>query len=396
MDLNQNKPRVLFNFGYHRKGWIAPIEKLRADVEIIYLFFLEQSLETARHTSERVVYWNDFSSAQHLLDTVRPDKIVFMSIDSGLSILLNYSARKRKIPTYLLQHGTYSNYADYRARERKARHVGRVASERPATKFRTSKFYQASVSLMDVPALMLFPLHNYLLKRESRRFADRWVRFKARMPDFYICYSEQNALIHRETDKPPRSKFRYIGNPELDEYFQFTEHNRPTHNYFLLIDQPFADNKYGEHICTRTQMIAHYHSLSSYCNAREARLIVKLHPESYDSEWLPDNDNITWIRDTNELPGLILGARGCFGYFSTLLMPAIYFNRCILFKVSDNEMQVDAEKLGLIQLIDFFTYTISEFDWEIVSKAQLDVFVQKYLLLADGKSVDRLREIIRH
>lgn len=392
MEYIHNKPRVLFNFGYHRKGWIAPIERLRDVLDITYIFFLDPALETARHTTEKVVFWNDFTSAQQLLDKLKPDKIVFMSIDSGLNIVLNHVARKRGVRTYILQHGLLSNYADYRSRDRKSKGM-RVPSERPQTSFSTGAFFKSSLSLADLAALWLFPLHNYLRKKESQRFADRWVRFNARMPDFYICYTEQNSLIHRQTDAPLPSKFRYIGIPELDEFF-VARRSSPHHRYFLLIDQPFADNRYGEHICSREQMIAHYETLNNYCVANGARLVVKLHPESYHSDWLPDHENITWLRDTAELPDLVLNAEGCFGYFSTLLLPAIVFNRCVLFRVSENEMQRDAHRFGLAALIDFFNYHPDDFRWDRLSKEGLNEFVQKYLLFADGKSVDRLRDIL--
>ena len=63
-------------------------------------------------------YWSEFSSVQQLLDEVKPDGVIFMSIESGLSMATNYLAQKRGIRTIILQHGIFTNYKDYRTREK--------------------------------------------------------------------------------------------------------------------------------------------------------------------------------------------------------------------------------------------------------------------------------------
>lgn len=390
------KPVILFNFGYNRKGWISPIEALKDDIEIVYLYYVAREQETVRHTRERVVYWGDYKNVHELLDAVRPRKIVSMSIDSGVGILLNYAAKKRKIPTFILQHGIYSHYNDYRERERRTKRLGLADGNGEPLMvkgFSTLSFFKASLKPADYFSFLKFPLYFWLQKKEGPRYACRWVRFDARMPDRYICYTWQNAIIHRELDKPRESKFLYIGNPEMDEFFA-SRHDASGDSYYLLVDQPLADNRYGEHICTRTQMAEHYRRLNKFCLANKARLKVKLHPESYHSDWLPEDGNIDWIKDHQDLPGLVKGAKGCFGYFSTLLIPAIYFNWCVLFRVSANEMQQDAAGWGLIQLLDFFNYSLRDIRFDNVRKDDLNIFVEKYLLYDDGRSVQRLKDVL--
>lgn len=391
------KLTILLNFGYHRKGWIAPIEALGDTIEIVYLYFISKQQEQLRHTHHRVIYWSDYKNVNDLLDAVKPDKLVSMSMDSGLGILLNYATRKRGIRTYILQHGIYSNYQDYREREARMKQLGFKDSETevtPMAGYSTLSFYRASLKSSDYIHFIKFPLYYILQKLEGFRFACRWVRFEARMPSYYICYTPQNAIIHRQLDNPPDHKFLYIGNPEMDEFLTNNHSAKPEYVYYLLIDQPLADNRYQEHVVTRQQMIDHYTRLNEFCLQKSARLVVKLHPESYHSNWLPVHENILWLKDYNNLPGLLLQAEGCFGYFSSLVTPAIVFNRVVLFQVSNNELQQDAKSLGLVQLLDFFSYQVNQIDFDRIRKDDLNIFAGKYLYFNDGNSIDRLKRIL--
>jgi hypothetical protein len=392
------RPVILFNFGYNRNGWITPIEDLKNDVQIVYLYYIDKSQQSVSYTEQKIIYWSDFNNSNHLLDTIQPDKIVFMSVDSGLGILLNYTARKRGIPTFILQHGVYSNYNDYRAREKRAKllhketmntnDVPRMAG------FSTGSFYKNSLHWWEYLFFLLLPIYSWLQKKKGLVFAAKWVQFSARKPTKYICYHPQNALIHVQTDKATDDKLLYIGNPEFDKFYNYKRQQNPVERYYLLIDQPLSDNRYGEHICTQAQMTEHYLRLNQFCMAQNAKLYVKLHPESYNSYWLPQHPNIKWISDHNNLPELVLSSEGCFGYFSTLLVPAIYFARVVLFKVSNNEMQDDTSRLKLCQLLDFFSYTIEQIDFSSIVKDHLDLFVRKYIYFDDGNSSDRLKRIL--
>jgi len=389
------KPKILFNFGYHRKGWIAPIESLADDIQIIYLFYLCREQESVKHTSSKTVYWSDYSDAVDLLNKIEPDRIVFMSVESSLAIALNFCARKKGIPTYILQHGVFSTYTDYRERERQAKKM-RTGGGRSncSGKFSSFTFLRSSLKYPDLLRLWKFPFYFFLQRKNGYRFASRWVKFAARIPDYYICYTPQNATIHRELDNPRENQLLYIGNPELDLFLGLKRPITSNNKYYLLIDQPFADNQYREHICSKNQMISHYLKLNEFCLNNNARLYVKLHPESYHSTWLPKHGNINWIKDHNDLPALIQLASGCFGYFSSLLIPAIYSSKVVLFRVSENIMQREAAELNLAQLLEFSDYLVSDIDFDKLNKEQLNIFADKYMYFEDGNSIMRLKAIL--
>lgn len=388
------KPVIIFNFGYNRKGWIAPIESLKDSIEIVYLYYINKAEEQLSYTRHRVIYWNDYENANQLLDDIKPDKVVFMGLESGLGILLNFKARQKQIPTYILQHGIYSNYKDYRERENRIELTAKEPMQSPSLRSGTLWYFIKSLTPLDYLRLIKFPAYVVLMKLRGFRFASRWIRFRARKPDYYICYTPQNAIIHKELDGAPESKLLYIGYPEMDSFMNYRGTDGTKGNYYLLIDQPLADNRYREHLMTREQMIAHYLKLCEFCEKQNSRLAIKLHPESYHSDWLPKNDRIEWIRDHENLPKLVREARGCFGYFSSLITPAICMNNVVLFKVSNNEMQQDAARWGLAQLLDFFTFSVDQIDFDGIRKNDLNIFTKKYLYFEDGNSTDRLKKIL--
>lgn len=387
--------RILFNFGYYRKGWIAPIESLGPEIEVVYIFYTSPDQELEKFTSHRVIYWDDFTSAQHLLDEIAPERIVFMSIDSIYSITLNFVAHKRGIETFILQHGVYSTYKEYRQRDKRTKKIEEKKQTIPVVRTNAFGFFKASLKLKDVFSFIKFPFYLFAKRSQGVFYANYWFTFNAKKPSYYISYTPHTARYFEETERPEKDQLLFIGNPDMDPFFAPVPPNPFTGKYYLLIDQAMADNRYGQVIYTIQQAINFYLKLNAFCLSKGARMKVKLHPESYHSNWLPRHENIDWIKD-GDLPALIHHAEGCFGYFSSLIVPALYFNRCVLFKVVNHDLVTDAQTWGLAQLLDYNTFTFDEIDFSGVSKHGVGAFVNRYLHFKTGNSFDRLGDILMH
>lgn len=385
--------RVLFNFGYYRKGWIAPIEALGSEIEIIYIFYISEGQETVAYTNHRVVYWDDFTSAEQLLDDLSPDSIVFMSIDSIYSISLNYIAKKKGLKTFILQHGVYSTYKEYRQRDKRTKRIKVTKSLIPSVKSNAFRFFRSSVSLVNTFDFIKFPVYLFAKRVEGVFFANYWLTFNAKKPDYYISYTPHTARYFYETEQPRKEQMFFIGNPDMDAFFTPIQKNPFVEKYFLLIDQAMAENRYGQVIYTISQAIDFYLKLNSFCLSKGTRLKVKLHPESYHSTWLPVHENIDWIKD-GDLPTLIHYAEGCFGYFSSLIIPALYFNKCVLFKVVEHDLPTDAAAWGLAQLLDYSSFRIDQIDFSAITKKDMEAFVNRYLYYKTGTTTQRLGEIL--
>ena len=401
MTQDTSKKTILLVWGYERRTWIHPFEVLKDHFHFVYLRYIHASEEEVCFTQEEKIYWSQFKNAKEIIEKIRPEKVVFMSIYNGLDIALNSVCKKYKIPTYILQHGLFTTYEDYRAREIYYKKAGVKIPENHALtaskeQFSSLAFIKNSLSIKDMFSIWKLPLYYYLQKKESSLYASRNARFSQRTPDYYICYSKRNARIHIQLDNAGDEKFKYIGNPEFDDYFKSTYQATSISNYYLHIDQAFAGNRFGENIVSKEQMIDFLEKLNRFCVSKTAKLVVKLHPENYKSEWLPQHENIVYIKETNEMIALIKNASGCFGFFSTLLLPAVYFNTLILFKMSESDFQKDIQERGLALLLNFhdFDEKAIDFNQVIKNREALNKFEEEYFYKTDGDSLGRLRVIL--
>lgn len=392
------KIRLLVNFGYYRKQWIAPFEKLPDYFELTYLFYIHPTQESVVYTSHNKVYWSDFNGASELINELSPDRVVFMDVTSGLAIALNLACRRSEVPTFMLQHGLYHDYQDYRKRElesRKASDEKEKAKQSTEFQFSTLRFLKESLSFSDIWELLKYPLFLYLLRKQGQLYACKHVRFEARKPDSYICYTPGNATIHRQLDGDIDDRCKYIGNPELYELDQAIRKNqRPNglEKYYLLIDQPFADNRYGEHIKSRKEMIDFYRQLAGWCDKHEAKLYVKLHPESFHSEWLPQTPQILWIKESNSLAALIANSEGCFGFFSTLVLPAICHRPTVLFIVGNSPLYKSIEELRAAQVLPFSA--VDQIKLKRNVDRNIKGFINRYFYQTEKDPVTLLAEIL--
>ena len=388
--------RILLVWPYHRKDWIHVFTHFDRDVEFHYLSYIHQTLDPSDPADRprHVHYWSDFKSALQVFESIRPSKVIFMSIDSGLSIALNAVAKQQSIPTYILQHGLFTNYRDYRTREklwRKASLGKAVESAKKNVKFNSIGFLRAS--LRNPILLFRVFLHAYVSRRSGPYFANRYFSFEAKQPDFYICFSKANARIYEELDRPDAGKFIFTGSPELDSYLAPVERSPVQERYLLHIDQAMAENSFGEETVSKEDMISFYGKLNELALRMNVRLFIKLHPESYQTKWLPQHENITYLRATPDLQAYLQRAELCTGFYSTLMIPAVYWNKVILFNVYYSYVQEVLSKIPHVVVVPFF-----EFDPSTIiippSPEEGREQLKSYFYAFDGKSAERIKKVL--
>lgn len=392
------RPRILLVWPYRRQDWIEVFRLMQEDFQFIFLSSIHPGLdEVAPPAYAEVVYWHQFQNAAAVLEQVRPEKIVFMSLDSALSIALNVYAQTRQVQTYILQHGIYSNYKDYRVRERqwKKNNVVRQVSEgKREVSFSTGRFMWRSLVGWRKLILIPFVLYTFFARKKGYYWSARYFNFSGKKPSFFICFSPRNAIIHQQLEKAKPSELLFIGSPELDRYLMpaslpAAEQER----FFLHIDQAFAEHSMGEELASREKMTAFYLTLNNFCLKHQARLYIKLHPESYKTTWFPQHPNIVYLKHVPDFNAYIQGALGCFGFYSTMVIPAVYWKKVNLFRLNYSFLQEQLEHLGIARVLDFWRFDESEisFDFE---KSQIAAFEREFFYKTDGKSLDRLREIL--
>ena len=338
-------------------------------------------------------YWSEFTSVQEVLDQLQPDGIIFMSIESGLSIATNYLAQKRGIQTIMLQHGIFTNYRDYRVREKLWRKESRAKEARSvhqAKGFSTLGFLKASLRGVDRIHLLAIALFTKIQQKYGPYWAAKHLPLKIKRADLYLCYSPFNATIHRETDRISEQQIRYIGSPELISYLE-PQSDLIHEAFYLHIDQALAENSFGEETVSKEQMIEFYLKLNQYCLTQGTKLYIKLHPESYHSTWLPQDENIVYLRHLDNLNRLVQSAKGCFGFYSTMIIPAIYWKPTVLFRIQYSALQEEIKKLGNTQILDFWNFDLAEFEFRVVENREQ---IRKEFILPDEVSKNSLSQIL--
>lgn len=355
----QGKPILLAVWPVRRKDWVAPFRELTHHFHIIFLAGVAQNDQAPNEVTDfaETRYWSEFADVNELLRQLQPQAIVFMSVDSGLSTTLNYLARRQGIRTFLLQHGVYTTYRDYRLREKrwkKADHAGKLDQQKAAAGFSTVRFIKASLTPMQNWLIAYLALYQFAVRKKGPYWASKWCFLPVKRPDTYLCFSRWNSTIHRQTDRVGEDRIRYIGSPELAGYLEaIPEDQKIQERFYLHLDQALAENSLGEEIRTKEDMKAFYLRLNAWCKARQAKLYIKLHPESYPSTWLPKDENILYLRHTSDLNRYIQSALGCFGFYSTMVIPAIYWKPTVLFKVTESALQLRLKGMQAVGLLPF-------------------------------------------
>ena len=354
--------RILVVWPVYREDWVQVFKDLSGEFHFTFLAGIFQEGKNYVEKFAETVFWSSYGSAQSILNEINPNVLIFMSIDNGLSMVLNHSAKKKCIPTFILQHGIYTNYRDYRGREKiwRKREVANRSDEQKKIKgFNTLKFSLASLIGVDKFRLFGILVYSKAQKYVGPYWASRHFPLDIKKADKYLCFSPFNSIIHREIDKINDSNIIYIGCVELEKYLVKVD-SLIQERFYLHIDQALAENSLGEETISKSEMSNFYLKLNEFCKDNKAKLYIKLHPESYKSEWLPEDDNIVYLRRIENFNTYIQSALGCFGLYSTMIIPAIYWNPTILFEVQYSGLQEAlSEKIGN-RVLDFWNFTVSD------------------------------------
>lgn len=399
-----SKPKVLLVWGYHRKNWVYPFEKLNSTFNFVFLHHLSLEDEQGSLTNSRKIYWSDFKSARDLLEQEKPRLVIFMSIDSPLTMALNSWCKRLNISTAVLQHGLFHNFdfykslfANYAGFKAKVRPNASQEQEDKARNF-IKKFFVKSTTWWNLD-MFFTQVKIQRLKREGLIDIDVHSKTKSRwkIANKYFTFTRQGTNFWTARDGVPEDKIHPVGSFEIDDFANIEAEKYKEKNYFLLIDNGFGESK--EHGSTGfgmniSQVVDFYGKLDQFSKSHNCTLKVKLHPASYKSEFYKTVKDVEFIKDA-EMKELILESKGVFCFFSSLTIPAILYKKVILFDLGHNNfMQTKAKELKVAQLISMdFNVSDLSFDFQKSEKG-LEEFKNLFVLSADGKNIHRLNEAI--
>jgi CDP-glycerol glycerophosphotransferase (TagB/SpsB family) len=401
----KNRPRVLLCWGYYRKGWIEVFEKLNPHFEFHYLFWLGKEMERESYTDCQKHYWEDFTSGQDVLKKLRPAKVVFMGVNNLVSIGLQFACTRKKIPTYVMQHGLFHDlrtnvYLDEQMAKNRIE-----AKEYTTTKkiykwrFLQLFFILRSMGLRHVawfPKLFRWQLDE---RRMLHLLALAKHRYPFRQADNYIVYTRFNGLFFKEIDGIGEDKMIPVGVPEFDKFFSNPDiqhaRNRAS-GYNLLIDSALTYNEvFKTHGIITQESYNDFISKINEASQKEGKkLVIKLHPFSYQNEKFVQHPNINYLKD-EDVVELVLGADHIFGFDSTLMLIAMYLKPTILFTIHDfGYLQTNVKAINVAPVLQYDDFSMDELRDAMAFRASeqaISQLVERFLYATDGRSFERIR-----
>lgn len=393
------KHKILLVWNYDRKDWIQPFLDLRDQFHFVFLSkFKEKDDQLCADTKNiEKIYWTNYSSPGSILNAIKPQVIIFMSLNNFPDIILNRIAQKKSIPTVILQHGLFYSQDTYKERRKLLegqKKVNPLVAFAPKTWQAGYLFYGMLQGFGISGANSLF---RYLLQKRSLSdiIALEKNKFAERMPDKVIVYSKKNALVFKQRDGIDDAAMIEIGNPTLDKYFKLSSPaSLPFNNYFLLIDIPLHVEKsvssgFG---FSKRKAKDIYERILSYAKSRGKKLVIKLHPFSYREDDLLSDPDLFYGRDQYDSKDLIACAAAVISFPSTLAIPAIYFKPVLLLKFAENSFLDFINRAGLPVIS---VETISDESPEPVwNQAAKQFVIEECLYRPDGRSLERLQKVL--
>jgi len=401
------KQKILLVWGYHRQAWVKIFEELTDDFYFTYLFYSFPEQETESFTNCNKIYWSHFRSAQHLLEEVQPSKVVFMSAEAPHTMSLNWLCKKQEIETITFQHGLFHNlnlYIKLQEGQIKANKKNKLILTAEASLIKHNIFKHQLLFLFFTTKFVAFNLYWYILKQKflERKFTNTEAlslnKSKFRLTSKYIVYSKGTSQIYKERDGVTTQQLIEIGSPEFQSFVNYASQNQIQEKaYFLLIDQPFSEikdfNSSGFGI-SKKQTNEFYLKLNSFALLHNCRLKIKLHPYSYESDFFIKHANIDYIKDT-EIKELVMNSKGVFGFFSSLIIPAIFYKKVVLFEIwEESDFTTYLKKSSLVSMKDYFNFELQENTFQEINKNPNDLenFIKHFITSIDADAVELLKK----
>lgn len=391
------KKKILINWDYSRKDLMQPFFEISNELEFIFIFQYNFAEDINKGFQFKIIYWNDFSSPYDIINEINPDKIVFHDIESFHQVALCIAAKNRGIPTFVLEHGIkFSLKSVLKGNEIHPPEETKtlaVFTEKTQSQGSSLMFYLKAIrpkNILQLPQLLLF---LYFRKHFGILDGLRRCTFKLRTADIYINFTKNNFQYIAERDKLKPDQLISIGNPFFDQYFRSVNPKKEPDEtpFYLYIDSPFVEDT--AILMNKDRVIKCYNKLNEFCIQHHSKLKIKLHPRSYNSDYFPIHSNIEYLRDCNVIDEIV-NAQGCFfAHFSTLAPLAMCYTSSVLLNALP-AYNTDLTDLKIIPSYNFDHFKAEDIHFNELTPGMKEKLIQMYLYSTDGKSTERLKNIL--
>ena len=395
------KKKLLAVWWYDRDDLLDIFVKMSNKFEITFLFYKFKSDES-KEVKYKTCYWTDYKSPYSLLNAEKPDKVIFLGINSNYPIALNIAAKNLNIPTYYLEHGLRGSLEAGFSEEnmvslKKFKQDERNYTSKNIKKTHSLFYLLHSLKFKNIRYVTKLFKYIYLRYRIKPVKALSKVPFELRNADFYLTFTYKESEYFRERDLVRSEQVIPIGNPFYDDFFKEENEflDKEFDNYYLLIDSPYWDGIQGEMFNLNYEnRDDFYNKLLIFSRKKKSKLIIKLHPLHFELVNFPKDKNLIFIREHENISLLIKKANGVFGFYSTLIIPSIYLNDVVIFTLDENytHFQEYIRKIEVAEVLDIKNLEVESINFK--SKKKVQTFIDDFLYKTDGKSLDRLITII--
>ena len=379
------------------------------------IYFLEYTHEAEIISDQykkwgKAIFWGDYKDALDLVDQIKPKMVVFYFIETFNHVALNVTCRYKGIRTYHMEHGI-RNYEMLQA------NINHIAGQRKLTladmlrklkdirsRVKGRFFFQNTVAKL--PETYSHFLKEYFRVRGSKTVFETFceVNNPLRIADSYISFSPKIFQFHKKSDHLPESyPVHFIGCPSFD-YLADSAINISAGNNILFIDNAFETyHIFGWHEENKIQFLD---QLVSFVESRNKKLWIKPHPYANEKVYAASKKcrNVSFIEDEKNFDEAINDSKIIIGFYSTLLMPMMAMEHTVCFSLEMHPSSPEKEpsmflvETGATKKINNWEQLGNAFEnLDEISDEQKRFkkkFIEDWLYKFDGKSTERLRNIL--
>ncbi|NNM16059.1 MAG: hypothetical protein HKO56_05325 [Bacteroidia bacterium] len=377
----------------------------------LYLLLLDFSSSKSRNTKVQFgekISIKDFKNANHLLKSLNISKVFFFAFENIHEVLFNVCCKNLEINTVHIEHGV----RDYE----RTLGLSKLRKENDR-KTLFQRWKQKSISVRQIPERItlkrFFNKSLNLLSKGDQKFIKHYVKIRRthsyletsrlvtdekRMPASYISFSQKTFEFHMLKDcLQDLSRVSFIGCPQFDDLFNLKKANEQE---LVFIDQPFVEFKvFGWTYQYKFELIQQIND--KIVEPFNFKLKIKPHPYSNMEFWNKCKSQFSRIEiidqsgfNSNDI---------VIGFASTMLIPLVAQNDTVCISI-EKHPEIDFNYSDFLSSSDAITQvnSIEELKNCISSISQLKEkqskakpeFIKDWLYLFDGKSYDRLLEVV--
>ena len=313
-------PRIMVVAALGRRDIVSMFDLLAGQAELTFVEYERNwghGLDPAAYEGcGRLTTWEEHSSADALLDSVRPTRVAMLQIGSRNQLALRAAARRRGIPVDHVEHG-------YRL-PATVRQDPAIAGPRrlgPRSTVRANRFFLDSTIREGFRGAVRLAEVGFRATVDGGAIGHPRLA-RARRPDRYVSFSEECFEYHRVADRVPvelAKRTVFVGVPQFDCFAYKASASKEDRLAVMADHQLHNVGIRGWNAEYRREWGRRLEQTLKACSWR---LVLKRHPGDREDVWR-DSD-ARWIRQVDTIDELAAYANAAslvLGTGSTLQLP---------------------------------------------------------------------------